>query len=76
MKHLNSKVEEDVPVADLARCLLAALQPHATGGAAVPLARPSSSASAMRSTDEADGVGEGEGTPGLSWKDRKRRERR
>ena len=77
MKHLNSKLEEEVPVSELARYLSAALGggsgaggPGGAGGS-----RPASSAGyvALRSMDEhVEGEGEGE----ASWRDRRRRDKR
>ena len=74
MKHLFSKVEEDVAVADVARYMLAVLNPHAGGGLAAPGgARPASSASGLRLAEEAEGEAEADGAHG---RERRRREKR
>lgn len=72
IKHLHSKLEEDVPVADLAKFLQAQLQPHfGVSG------RPAAAVVAMRSVDDAEAETEGDGAPiGMREKERRRRDKR
>ena len=74
IKHLHSKLEDDVAVADLAKFLQAQLQPHF--GNTVP-GRPTMTVVAMRSVDDVEMETEGEGAPiGIREKERRRREKR
>ena len=70
IKHLHSKLEDDVAVADLAKFL----QPHF--GNTVP-GRPTMTVVAMRSVDDVEMETEGEGAPiGIREKERRRRDKR
>lgn len=62
VKHLHSKLEDDVPVADVARYLAEKLRPHPAGGA-------------LRAADEAEGDGEGDAGRERE-RERRRREKR